>query len=250
MPFTAVSSNNKMQLDFQRAYWEERLLYPDWYVRLEDELQSLFFPVIHHDLQLKAFRNKVYELVAEMVEEKRLPLASNGPNLDAQRRPLETIVIHHTEEAPGISLGKLSAIGLIRQYAYQYLADNVLGYQVRGQPIWSGHFREGAMVFFAYHWLVRPDGTRERLLEDSYIGWHAGNWEINTKGIGIALSGNYEDATPPLAQIEAVANLINEHYPYLSHEHMIGHREAREDVTCPGAYFLNGWKETLLQKMQ
>jgi hypothetical protein len=242
-----------MQLDFQQDHWKEQLLHIDWYIRLEDELRMLFFPVIHHDAKLKAFRNKVYELVARMVEEQRFPIAIDGPNLDIERKLVGTIVIHHTEEVPEISLGRLSAIGLIRQYAFQYLQDNVLGHRVKGQPIWSGHFREGNMVFFAYHWLVRPDGTAERLLEDQYIGWHAGNWEVNTKSIAIALSGNYENAVPSLRQIEAVATLIHKHYPSLSREHVIGHREvpgAKESVTCPGACFLNGWKEILLQQLQ
>lgn len=249
----APTGNGKMQLDFQQDYWEEQLLHPDWYIRLEDELRMLFFPVVHHDAQLKVFRNQVYELIARMVEEKRLPIAIDGPNLDGERKPVGSIVIHHTEEEPEISLGRLSAIGLIRQYAYQYLEDNVLGHRVRGRPIWSGHFREGKMVFFAYHWLVRPDGTAERLLEDAYIGWHAGNWEINTKSVGIALSGNYENAVPPLRQIEAIVQLMKERYPHVSGTNIIGHREVpgvRESVTCPGAYFLRGWKETLLQKLQ
>ena len=245
----AALSKDNMQLDFQQSYWEEQLLYPDWYVRLEDELQARFFPIVHSDPQLKAYRNKVYALIANMVEKKRLPLAEHGPNLDIQRQPLQTIVIHHTEEAPDIDLGRLSAIGLIRQYAYQYLAGNVLGHRVKRQPIWSGHFRQGSMVFFAYHWLVRSDGTAERLLEDEYIGWHAGNWEMNTHSIGIALSGNFEHAVPSLTQIEAVAHLINKHYPCLDSKHIIGHREVREGITCPGAYFLNGWKATLLQRL-
>ena len=238
-----------MNLDFQRAYWEEKLLYPDWYVRLEDELQQLFFPVVHHNPQLKAFRNQVYELIAELVLARKLPLAHDGPNLDLHRQPLQTIVIHHTEEMPEMSLGKLSAIGLVRQYAYQYLTDNVLGHRVKGQPIWSGHFRAGAMVFFAYHWLVRPDGTTERLLEDAYIGWHAGNWEVNTKSIGIALSGNYEDTAPPLTQIAAVAHLIKEQYSHIPKENVLGHREVKEGITCPGVYFLTDWKETLLNNL-
>ena len=121
---------------------------------------------------------------------------------------------------------------------------------VRGEPVWSGHFRQGQMVFFAYHWLIRPDGTCERLLEDSAIGWHAGNWNINTRSIGLALSGNYEHTPPPETQIAAVARLIKTQYPEISSTHILGHRELRSDLTCPGNAFLNGWKETLLQLLQ
>lgn len=238
-----------MHLDFKREYWINKLQHPDWYVRLEAELRQLFFPLVHHDSQLKAFRNQVYALVAKLLANQRIPLAASGPDLDTERKAIDTIVIHHTEEEPAMRLDKLSAIGLIRQYAFQYLENNVLGYPVRGQPIWSGHFREGQMVFFAYHWLIRPDGTTIRLLEDRYIGWHAGHWDTNTRCIGIALSGNYEEDTPPLTQIVATAQVIRNNYAQVHKSRIIGHREVREGVTCPGAYFLNGWKKSLLETM-
>ena len=236
-------------LDFQRDYWETRLRFPDWYSRLEDELTSLFFPVVHDDPRLKAFRNQVYALIAELLACKELPLAATGPDLDTARQPVDTVVIHHTEEDAAISLDRLSAIGLVRQYAFQYLADNVLGHRVRGQPIWSNHFREGQMVFFAYHWLIRPDGTAERLLEDSSFGWHAGDWQINTRSVGIALSGNYEAAIPPLPQIESATRVIHSYYPHVSRNSIVGHREVRKDVTCPGAYFLETWKDMLVSSV-
>ena len=238
-----------MDLDFRRAYWEERLRYPDWYIRLENELKELFFPIAHNNPPLKSFRNKVYDLVEELLEDNRIPLARRGPDLDRERKPVDSIVIHHTEEKPEMSLGKFSAIGLLRQYAFQYLENNVLGEPVRGKPVWSSHFRGGKMVFFAYHWLIRPGGTAERLLEDAHIGWHAGNWETNTRSVGIALSGNYEEGIPPLAQIEAAAKIIRENYSHVALGSIIGHREVREGVTCPGTYFLDGWKKTLLEAL-
>src|SRR6266487_850452 len=240
-----VTTEKAMLLDFKREYWINKLQHPDWYVRLEAELRQLFFPVVHHNPQLKAFRNQVYGLVAELLANQRIPLAASGQNLDSERKAIDTIVIHHTEEEPEMSLGKLSAIGLIRQYAFQYLENNVLGHHVRGQPIWSGHFRDGHMVFFAYHWLIRPDGTAIQLLEDQYIGWHAGHWDTNTRCIGIALSGNYEEDTPPLAQIVATAQIIRDKYAQVQKSRIIGHREVKGEVTCPGAFFLNGWKEVV-----
>ncbi len=238
-----------MHLDFKREYWINKLQHPDWYSRLENELKQHFFPVVHNNPQLKAFRNNVYDLVAEMLISKSIPLAERGPDLDTERKAIDTIVIHHTEEEPVMSLDKLSAIGLIRQYAFQYLENNVLGNRVRGQPIWSGHFRERQMVFFAYHWLIRPDGTAIQLLQDQYIGWHAGHWDTNTRCIGIALSGNYEEDTPPLTQIAATAQLIRDKYAQVEKSRTIGHREVKVGVTCPGAYFLNGWKKSLLETM-
>lgn len=233
--------------DFQRAYWEAQFRTPDWYNQLENELTSFIFPLVHDDPELKAWRHQVYNLLGELLERGEVPLASHGPDLDLERQPLDTLVIHHTEENPEIPLPTLSAMGLLRQYGFQYLENDVLGRPVRGEAVWSGHFRAGQMVFFAYHWLIRPDGTCERLLEDRAIGWHAGNWEINTRSIGLALSGNYEHASPPLPQLTAAARLIKTYYPFVAPERLQGHREMRSDLTCPGDRFLGGWKELLLQ---
>lgn len=235
---------------FQRAYWEERLRLPDWYHHLEPELSGFLFSVVHDDPQLKAWRHQIYELLGEMLTCGEVPLATTGPDLDRERQAVDTLVLHHTEEDPAIPLSKLSAIGLLRQYAFQYLENNVLGEAVRGKPVWSGHFRQGQMVFFAYHWLLRPDGRCERLLEDRAIGWHAGNWDVNTRSVALAFSGNYEHATPPTVQLQAAAQLIKTHYPTIAPERILGHREVRANLTCPGEYFLTDWKARLLQMLQ
>lgn len=235
--------------EFQQAYWEKHFRKPDWYHQLEYELTNYVFTMVHDDPQVKAWRHQVYSLAGEMLAHGEIPLANTGPNLDAERQPLDTVVLHHTEEDPHISLAKLNAIGLLRQYGFQYLENNVLGRAVRGEPIWSGHFRQKQMVFFAYHWLIRPDGTCERLLEDHALGWHAGNWAINTRSVGIALSGNYEHATPPAAQLMATAQLIRTHYPAIAPARILGHCEIRPELTCPGDHFLSEWKTTILQEI-
>lgn len=235
--------------NFARNFWEEHFSFPDWYNRLEDDLKCYIFSVVHDDPELKAWRNQVYGLLGELLERNQVPLAKDGPDLDYARQTPDTIVLHHTEEDAAIPLAKLSAIGLLRQYGFQYLENDVLGRRVRGEPVWSGHFRQGQMVFFAYHWLVRPDGTCERLLEDRAIGWHAGNWDINTRSIGLALSGNYEHAIPPSEQLAGAAEIMRTHYPSISRSRILGHREIRADLTCPGEYFLQTWKAQLLQHL-
>src|SRR5258706_7630520 len=117
--------------DFGLAYWESKFRCPDWYNRLEYELSNFVFTVVHDDTQLKAWRHQIYSLAGEMLEREEIPLASTGPDLDAERHPLDTIVLHHTEEDPLISLAKLNAIGLLRQYGFQYLENTVLGRAVR-----------------------------------------------------------------------------------------------------------------------
>jgi hypothetical protein len=239
-----------MRPAFVRTHWENEFRQPDWYCRLERELREALFPLVHDDPEIKAWRHQVYQLAGEMLARGQIPLAEAGPDLDEQRRPPDMIVLHHTEEEPDIPLEKLNAIGLLRQYALHYIENNVLEQPVRGEPIWSGHFRRGQMVFFAYHWLVRPDGTCERLLEDRAIAWHAGNWKINTRSIGIALSGNYEHATPPVGHIAAAARLMLTHYPSIAPGRVLGHCEVRAHLTCPGDRFLHGWKAQLMQYLQ
>ncbi|OGH06134.1 MAG: hypothetical protein A2W22_04510 [Candidatus Levybacteria bacterium RBG_16_35_11] len=226
--------------------FKKALKYPDWYIRLENQLKEDFFPVVHDDPILKARRHELYGTIEEMLILDQIPLAKEGPNFDKDRKPIDTIVIHHTEEDPDITLERLSAIGLVRQYALWYLKNDVFGHKLRGKPIWSGHFKDGKMVFFAYTWLVRANGRVEKLLLDKYVGRQSANQEINTRSVGIALSGNYEHSTPPHVQIEATANLIKTKYPKIVPSRILGHLEVKKDRTCPGDKFLGGWKNDLL----
>ena len=239
MKLKAKTGNDKLE------YWKEQLQYPDWYIRLEDYLKTIIFPIVHDDPGLKAERHTFYALVEEMLEGGLIPLAESGPDLDAERQSIDTIIVHHTEEDPDISLSRLSAIGFVRQYGFNYLNDNVWGIEgLKGQPVWSGHFREGKMVFFAYHWLIRPDGKAERLLEDRYVGRHS--LQMNLRSIGIVLSGNYEHSIPPMEQIISSADTLKKNYGFVKQDRILGHLEVMEGRTCPGDKFLTDWKKTLL----
>ena len=229
--------------------WKQQLQYPDWYLKLEDYLRTKIFPVEHDNPELRAERNKFYAVVEKMLKAGQIPLAESGPNLDAERQPIDTVIIHHTEEDPSITLDRLSAIGFVRQYGQKYLDNDVYGYKgLKGQPIWSGHFRDGKMVFFAYHWLIRPNGTAERLLEDKYVGRHA--LDMNLRSVGIAFSGNYEHSTPPIEQIAGTTQTIKNYYSFVESGRIFGHREVMQGRTCPGDKFLDGWKNTLIDLLK
>jgi len=241
--------SNTRKIRSNENYWRQQLVFPDWYIRLEPYLRGTIYPIIHDNPELKEERHRFYRLVEEMLKSDRIPLAEKGPNLDAERQPIEAVIIHHTEEVPNIALDRLSAIGFVRQYGQKYLDDDVYGHKgLKGQAIWSGHFRDGKQVFFAYHWLIRPDGKTERLLEDKYIARHA--VEMNAKTVGIALSGNYEHATPPIKQIKAAAQIIRNNYSFVEVDRILGHREVMKGRTCPGDKFLDGWKNTLLNSVR
>jgi hypothetical protein len=153
-----------MEVIFNTLFWEENLRYPDWYIRLAKELKETF-SLTAVDEGAKKYRHNVYDLVGEMLRNSQIPLAAKGPNFDKERKPIDSVVIHHTKETPYIKQDTLCGIGLIRQYAIDYLNNDVLGYKVYGKPIWSGHFVRSNQVFFAYHWLVRLDGTIERIIK-------------------------------------------------------------------------------------
>lgn len=231
------------------THWQEHLNYPDWYSRLETDISKYFLPVVHDNPELKHARHVIYNIIEKKLIDGSLPLATAGPNLDAQRQPVDTLIIHHTEEDSTMPPSRLSAIGLLRLYAPKYLDNNVIDHQLKGNTIWSGHFWEGKQVFYGYHWLVFPDGSTQRLLDDSNIGWHSGNWKINTRSVGIALAGNYEHSTPPKTQLLATAQLISDVYPAVEKHSIHGHREVKEHRTCPGDQFLSGWKQVLLSSV-
>lgn len=235
-----------MKWQFDENYWREKFHQPNWYILLEKDLEEKIFPIVHKNPEIKTFRHKIYELVEQMLQKNEIPLADKGPNFDSSRKSIDIIVIHHTEEEPDIRISKLSAIGLIRQYGKKYLENDVLGHKLKGQPIWSNHFLSGEMIFCAYHWLVRQDGTAERLLKDKYIGWQSADTDTNNRSIAIALSGDYEENTPPLEQIKGVAKIIREKYPFVPKKRIFGHREIKKGRTCPGSKFLTGWKKVLL----
>ncbi|OGH10171.1 MAG: hypothetical protein A2152_03320 [Candidatus Levybacteria bacterium RBG_16_35_6] len=226
--------------------YKKILKYSDWYIRLETQLKRDFFPVVHDDPILKAKRHELYRAIEEMLVLGEIPFAKEGPNFDKDRKPIDTIIIHHTEENPDTSLEKLSAIDLVRQYSLWYLDNDLFGYKPRGKPIWSGHFKNGKMVFYPYTWLVRPNGDTERTLLDRYVGRHSGDQGINLRSIGIALSGNYEHSSPPYVQIEATAKLIKAKCPKVKPSRILGHLEVKKNRTCPGDKFIKGWKKDLL----
>lgn len=235
-----------MAYRFDKEYWKENLRHPDWYLKLQKDLNEIFFPVVHDNSILKAYRHQVYDLVEEMLAKGQVPLAQKGPNFDSQRKKIDTIIIHHSEEDPYLSPFKISAIGLIRLYTPKFLSNDFLGYRLKGLPIWSGHFYNNQQVFFGYHWCVYPDGKAEQWLDDEKIGLQSGVWDTNTRSVGIVLAGNYEHSIPPVSQIQSVAKIIKDQYSSIDKSKILGHLEVKEGRTCPGDKFLGGWKNTLI----
>lgn len=163
--------------------------------------------------------------------------------------PTDTIVIHHTAHASGITWQELSAMEYQRLYVPRFKPTIPDPYIKKGTRVQSGHFLElgksNIEVFYAYHWLIRPDGKAERLLQDNEVGWHSGNWEMNCRSIAICFDGDFTEDRPKAAAILACANLVADYRNKFKIKQVVGHFDVK-NTTCPGQWFRDGGKEDIL----
>lgn len=226
--------------------WDKAIQSPDWYVQLWPEIKQV------RDLPSGDKRREaVRDYFIDRLDRGQIALAATGDNLDAERQPVDTIVIHHTSNSQSYSLARLNAVHLLNLYVPYYINPTVPGEEhLEGQPLWSNHFSGGKQVFYAYHWMVRMDGTCERLLRDNQIGWQAGNWNINCRSVGICLDNDYAKSEPSPAVLAALTELIKQHYSGVPHENIIGHSEVVPGrTTCPGEMFASSWKHKVIDAL-
>ncbi|HSX07145.1 MAG TPA: peptidoglycan recognition family protein [Candidatus Saccharimonadia bacterium] len=231
--------------------WWDALGEPDWYVRLADDFTRLEALAKKHsgDPSYKQIKREAYALVERAIRENHIPLAKQGEAFDTERRPIDTIVIHHTKNAPGMTLDRLNAMQLLRIYGMYYANPTNNQRFLHGQPVWSGHFYENRQVFWGYHWFIRADGTAEQILTDEYIGWHAGNWDINTRSIGICIDDDLSSKEPSEAALATVARVLQEKYCTVKPANIIGHRDANPRTVCPGDLFHTHWRQKIINRL-
>jgi hypothetical protein len=230
-----------------RARWRAELQRPDWYLRLPEQYEALLTEArASPPTVAKAIADEVYGFFEDALDARSIALGSRGRAWDSERESIDTAVIHHTGLPSGITLRRIDAIHLTRIYARYYADPAPSDAEIRGQPIYSGHFRGARQIFIAYHWLIRADGGTERLLGDEETGWQAGDWEINCRSIGICLDGAFHENPPGTEMINATKELIASSYPRISAENIRGHREINPKTNCPGETFLANWKSELI----
>lgn len=209
----------------------------DWYKVIYPEFEAILAQNEDGNIEKRnAARSAVYGFFERLLNEGKVILGETGKDWDRVRTHVDTIVIHHTKGESGMTWQRLDAMHLLRLYAKAYLSPSTEK-EIQGQPVYSHHFRDDRMVFYAYHWLVRRDGTLERLLYDSEIGWQAGNWEVNCRSVAICLDGDFEHTPPPIAMINGVRALLREYYDYIEPNRIIPHHKANPHTTCPGDWF-------------
>lgn len=240
-------------MKIETHYWEDIIKKPTWYLDLVPEFKKIFLLKDENKETYEKAKEEIYDFFERHLVAYDIALGSSGGNWDAERKLIDTVVIHHTSNLPGMTKERLSAIELVRLYAPYYFEPYAKGEEsLQGQPIWSNHLREGLQVFWPYHWMIIEDGTAERLLLDNEIGWHAGNWDINCRSIGVCFDGDFEEGQPPEVMLKGFARLIRENYPHITKENIVGHSEVNSKTVCPSKLFLStdgqkGWKEELLK---
>lgn len=231
--------------------WRTALTRPDWYLSLSDDFKRLEALAEQNKdgPDHKKIKREAYELVEESISNGSLPLASEGPDLDSERKPVDTVVIHHTNNPPGMTLERLNAMHLLRIYGRYYANPNERERNFKGKPVWSGHFYKERQVFWGYHWFIREDGSAEQLLKDSAIGWHAGNWDINTRSIGICIDDDLSRKAPNVQILDSLAWIIKSHYGSVNANNIFGHCDVNENTNCPGYLFNEAWRHKLLERL-
>lgn len=192
--------------------------------------------------RLKWLRKELFHAVEYGLKNNIIPLAEDNEvfDFDSEREPINTLVIHHTEGRPQVDLDELNTLGFLLQYAQEFLKGGlILDQPITDKAVGSGHYRDGRQVFYPYHWIIKPSGEAVRLLDDKNIGWHAGNWEVNKRSIGVALAGNFDNTPPPENQIEGLTKLIRDEYAFINPQKILGHYEINSRKTCPGITFAN-----------
>jgi hypothetical protein len=230
--------------------WERYIHRPDWYLKLLPDYKRLNKRADKNPELKSQLKEQAYSFFEKHLNAGDLHLGKKGPKWDEERKNIDTIVIHHTANPSGLTWQRLSAMHLLRLYASHYIYPPKLERHLKKQPIWSGHFRDGQQVFYSYHWLVRSNGSMERLLNDSEIGWQSGNWNINTRSVAICIDNDLREGNPSKKVLGKIAELIKKRYPDVSHDRIFGHGEINEKTDCPGRNFSTGWKKELLTLLE
>jgi len=228
--------------------WWDALGKPNWYIRLVKDFKQLELRAEQqeNDPNHKEIKGEAYTLVERALRENHVLLGVSGEDFDRERRPIDTIVIHHTKNSPGMTLDRLNAMQLLRIYGEYYANPTEDQRFLRGQPIWSGHFYNDRQVFWGYHWLIRTNGAAEQILGDQYVGWHAGNWSVNTRSIGICIDNDLSNEAPSKTVLNAVVGIIRRHYQDVPSANIIGHHDANFSTACPGNLFYAVWRQQLI----
>ena len=157
------------------------------------------------------------------------------------------IVVHHTA-GHDVSALEINRMHASRGFGVKINEPHSLveEYRKRGFPCEG----DAAVVSIGYHYLIRADGTVERGRPDFAPGAHCAAAGMNSRSIGIALTGNFSSrdnpagrkghTVPTAAQLKALKELIfflMDVY-FIPPQSVLKHSEvAGAKTECPGDRF-------------
>lgn len=103
------------------------------------------------------------------------------------------------------------------------------------------HIKEYGWAGIAYHYVINTDGTVNETLDWGKIGNHCAG--MNTRTLGIVLTGNFDKTDPTPAQMEALAQLITQINKEIGRQLTVERHSDHSKKTCPGIRF--PWLELL-----
>lgn len=217
----------------------------------------------------KETRHELIQMFADALDKDEVALDKDKPEFwndddrphsDIRKRfdlpPLEegkcidTVIIHHTAIDEDTTYSQLNALGLLRLYYPLFKNKAFKDKEGNHIPISSGHKDvNGKETFVGYHFLIKQDGSVEKLLDERYVGFHAGNYPENCRSYGVALAGNMSEEVPSTESLAALKGVI----AALAPDRILGHGEVtnakgeKVQTECPGTTFYGegGWKNEL-----
>src|SRR5436190_11786540 len=102
-------ANSPTKWSFDETYWRELIKRPNWYEEFVPFFRRTQESLSKDTKEADKFRKTARSFFEEQLEEGKVALAASGPNLDEQRQPIDTIVIHHTSAKPGYRLSYMNA---------------------------------------------------------------------------------------------------------------------------------------------
>ncbi len=118
------------------------------------------------------------------------------------------------------------------------------GPELGPEAIAAEHVESNGWPGIGYHFVVSLDGVVFRTQDLTVVSYHTR--QFNPAAVGIALVGDLASASPIPAQLAATAGLVARLLADLGlpPDALRGHREI-VPTTCPGDWFLSGWKVDL-----
>lgn len=165
-----------------------------------------------------------------------------GINWDAEAKPFDLIVVHHSATTSTVTAEQLSISTKERLYVPRYRSEDRDPY-VKGLPVHSGHVVNGKETFIPYHHLIYPGGkitTELAALHGGkgawhilHVGWHAGNWNVNCRSVALCLIGDFTKEEPSTKQIASTVKLVTYYRTYNPKAAVKPHSHFRP-TECPG----------------